>query len=430
MKKKTEDTLWFTNVVNDIEHQQRINQVLDINDYLLRKHKVLLRPDTQFKDEVFNSAKIVINTIRSIIDMHVSYVIGNPVSISGDDSIENVYNKVYKKGGYNKTDFEITSDLYKYGNAFEYVHLDGNRITSKVINNADAYPVYGEKYNYTHFIEHWRDISGNAFYIVYYPDRVEEYKNSELVNEQINLTGLPIHYAAIDRSEYSHFGDGLMLDLIPIMDAIEYLLSYMDDSVIRLSLNPIGVAKGRRVDEKIPKDMVGAVLNMEDGDGDFKWASNELDYNSVKVLLEHLIQNFYATAGIPSSVFGQSNISNVSETSLKFLFAETDNKARKTIHSLKEGMFKRFDYMRKLLQLNDITFTDDIYDTLDINFNINRPVDTESLIEGLKTQRDMGAISIKTIIEKSPYTVDVSEEIKRIEAENNNNNNSEDIENE
>lgn len=51
---------------------------------------------------------------------------------------------------------------------------------------------------------------------------------------------------------------------------------------------------------------------------------------------------------------------------------------------------------------------------------MNRPVDTSSIMDELKIQYEMGAISKQTIIDISPYTVDVSSEMQRIEAENGN----------
>ena len=86
--------------------------------------------------------------------------------------------------------------FYKYGNAFEYVFLDGDTIRSHVIPNESAFPVYDDNYNYTSFVEHWKDLDlgGDDHYIVYYPDRVETYLNRNLVETRPNLTGLPIHY--------------------------------------------------------------------------------------------------------------------------------------------------------------------------------------------------------------------------------------------
>lgn len=420
MKLRRENKLWFMDEIRKPEHSARISEVFRIREYLLRKHDILRRRDMEFKDETFTTSKMVFNTIKSIVEAHASYVIGRQVSISGEPDIVSDFNQIYRKGRYPKVDYELASDLYKFGNAFEYVFLDGDTVRSHVIANEDAFPVYDDHYNYTHFIEHWKDRDTQTdHYIVYYPEKVETYHNHNLVDTKPNLTGLPIHYVSLDKTDV--FGDGLVADLVPIMDAIEYLMSMLDDAAICLSLNPIGVVQGKRIDSKIPKDVVGSVLNLEDkNESDFKWAASNLDSDSVKLLLDNLIQQFYAVACIPASMYGQSNISNVSEVSLKYLFSQTDNKARKTIQSLMDGMFQRFEYFRKLQKLRDIhkEYSDDVFDSLNINFNLSRPVDTNSLMSDLKTQQEMGAISKQTVIEKSPYTNDVSLELQRIEKEN------------
>lgn len=415
-----DNKLWFMDEIRKPEQDRRIHDVFRIREYLLRKHDILQRHDMKFKDGTFTTSKMVFNTIKSIVEAHASYVVGRQVSISGEPEIVADFNQIYKKGRYPKIDYELASDLYKFGNAFEYVFLDGDTIRSHVIGNEGAFPVYDANYNYTSFVEYWKDIDygGEEHYIVYYPDRVDTYLNHSLIDTKPNLTGLPIHYASLDKTDI--FGDGLVADLIPIMDSIEYLMSMLDDAAICLSLNPIGVVQGKRIDSKIPKDVVGPVLNLEDkSESDFKWAASTLDSDSVKLLLDHLIQQFYAVACIPASMYGQSNISNVSEVSLKYLFSQTDNKAQKTIQSLTDGMLQRFEYFRKLQELRSIhkKYTDEAFDSLNITFNLARPVDTNSLMSDLKMQQDMGAISKRTIIEQSPYTTDVALELERIKAE-------------
>lgn len=415
--KQSINPYWFMDEVKKTEHIVRITNVLNIKIYMLRKHDVLNRKDFSFKDETYKTAKIVLNTLKPVLNFHTSYVIGNPVSISGDKDAVTLLNSVYKKGIYTKTDYQIVSDLYTYGNAFEYVYLDDGVIKSKVIANEDAFPVYDENYNYVAFIEHWQDMgSDHENYIVYTPTTVQVWEDQKLVSESNNLTGLPIHYAAMDKTEYNFFGDSMMNDLIPIMNQIEALLSKLDDAVSTLSLNPIGVSEGQRIDESIPKDIVGATLNLEDG-GKFEWASTQMDYNCIKLLLDNLIQQFYAVASVPGSVIGQGNIANVSEVSLKLLFSQTDNKAKQTIQVLREGFYKRFEYFRKLLKIQGKTMTDEAYDSLDVTFSVNRPVDTQSMMNELKTQYDMGAISKQTVIDISPYTVNVSNEMERIAEE-------------
>ena len=417
---KRDNTLWFMDEIRKPEHMHRIGEVFRIREYLLRKHNICLRPDKAFKEGDFITSKMVFNTIKSIVEAHTSYVVGRQVSISGEPEIVTDFNKIYKKGRYPKIDYELTSDLYKFGNAFEYVFLDGDTIRSHVIPNESAFPVYDDNYNYTSFVEHWkdRDLGGDEHYIVYYPDRVETYLNRSLVDTKVNLTGLPIHYVGLDKTDI--FGDGLVADLIPIMDSIENIMSKLDDAVDNLSLNPIGVVRGKRIDSMIPSDIVGVILNLDDtGDSDFKWASSTLDSKSTQLELENLIQQFYAVACIPASMYGQSNISNVSEVSLKYLFSQTDNKAQKKIQSLTDCMFQRFEYFRRLQELRSVhkKYTDEAFDSLNIDFNLSRPVDTNSLMSDLKVQQEMGAISKRTVIQQSPYTTDVELELERINAE-------------
>lgn len=168
------EPLWFTDEVNKSEHMKRISNVIIIKNYLLRLHKVLQRKDFTFKEETYTTAKIVLNTLKSILNFHTSYVIGNPISISGEPDAVKVFNKVYKKGVYTKTDYQIVNDLYTYGNAFEYTYLDNGVIKSKVIANEDAYPVYDDDFNYVAFVEHWEDFTtGHSNYIVYTPTLVQ-----------------------------------------------------------------------------------------------------------------------------------------------------------------------------------------------------------------------------------------------------------------
>lgn len=409
---------WFMDYVNEPNDCERINNVLNIKQYLTRHHKVAQRKDITFKNQTYKTAKTVLNTLKSIINFHTSYVCGNPVSISGNDIAVSELNKVYKKGLYSKIDYQIANDLYKYGNAYEYVYSDNGVVKSHIIANEDAYPVYDENLNYICFVEYWNDaVENHKHYTVYYNNRVEVYSDNELVSTNSNLTGLPIHYASIDKQDDNCYGDSILNDLIPIMDEIELLLSKMNDSIYTLSMNPIGVCAGTLMkDAMIDSNYAGAMMNMDDG-STFDWKTATLDEASIKLLLDNLLQQLYNVGGVPSAIMGQSNIANVSEVSLKMMYSQTDNIAKGTEQSLREGMYTRFVYIRKLLALNGITLPDEDFDSLDIVFNVNRPIDTSNLLNELKTQRDMSAISIKSVVENSPYTKDVSLEMERLNDE-------------
>ena len=411
------DLTWYQDEIRKTEHMQRINMVSDIDSYLLREHKVLQRPNFNFKDKEFQTAKIILQTVRTIVNFHSSYTIGNQISFTGDKELVELIERVYRKGQFAKQDYEITTQLIKYGNAWEYIYLQDNKIKSKVFINDECYPCYDDKGNYYAFIEYWRDKdSGAEYHTIYYPDRVESYIDNELVDTNKNLTGLPIHYKSMVPSAYTQFGEPFINDLIPIIDQVEQLLSRLDDAVQTLSMNPIGVLTGlSTVDEMIDSNMVGACVQL--ADGDFKYATVTMDHANIKQELDSLLMQFYGIACVPASVLGQSNVANVSEVSLSMLFNSTDNVARQNMFALKEGFAVRWEYMRKLLALQGTPIKDELFDTLDCSFNVNRPVDTESAMKEMLWQRNMGAISKQTIIENSKHTPNTALELERIKAE-------------
>lgn len=120
---------------------------------------------------------------------------------------------------------------------------------------------------------------------------------------------------------------------------------------------------------------------------------------------------------IPSSIMGQSNVANVSETSITMLYQQCDNFARQYIASMKEGFEKRLEYIRKLMEYNGQTVSDEVFDSVNFSFNVARPVDNAADMENMQIQYNCGAISKQTIIDRSPYTTDTALELKRIEDE-------------
>lgn len=412
------DKMWFETEIDKIRYADRIRRVKKIGSYLAREHKVLERPDFQFKGHTYETAKIVLQTLKSIVKFHSSFICGEPVSITGDKEFVSALNKIYRKGDYIEADLKIARDLISYADAFEYVYLDeDNKIRSKIIKNTDAYPLYDAEGKYYCFVENWTDSDTRLSYSnVYYPDRVEIYRGRELVDTKENLTGLPIWYSSLDKTKYDNFGDPFLLDLIPIMDSVENLLSKLDDAVTTLSMNPFGVVSGQRIKSEIPKDIVGVTLNLEDG-GSFNYANATMDKDSIKLELDYLIQQFYAVACVPSSILGQSNVANVSETSITMLYQQTSNFNRQFITEMTKGFMQRMEYIRKLMEIQGQTVTDEVFDSINFLFNVSKPVDNEANMNNMKIQYDCGAISKQTIIDKSPYTTDTALELQRLQDE-------------
>lgn len=398
--------------IDNIPAMNNIARVNEIKNYMDGIHKIKERKDFEFKGEKFTTAKIVLQSIKSIVDFHASYILGNPVTLNGDSEQLKLIMSIYKKAFYNSCDYQIAKDIYTYGNAYEYVYKDEDGVVkSKIIRPEYAYPIYDDGGQYVQFIEYMIDNSNNVEYkTVYDTDKVSEYVNGTLTGEYNNPTGLPIHYTCGDLDRSGYFGASIVNDLIPIIDEIEGLLSKMSDSVSTLSLNPLGVSVGDRVDASVDADITGAVLNIESG-GEYKWATAQLDTPAISVILDNLLNQFFTIAQVPSVLYGQSNVANVSEVSLKLLFNCADNLAKKTSYELLKGFYKRLEYIGMLVNDN--------FNDIEISFNYNRPADDSSIIADIKTQMELGIMSRETAMRVSPYITDVQREIEReLEASN------------
>ncbi len=410
---------WFKNQIGSSEHTYRQSKVNMIQRHLLREHNVnqRLQRTYNFKGKAFTPAAIILQGIKTVINFHTAYLVGNPVSITGTPKAVEQMNNCYRKGIYSKIDWQILNDLITYGNAFEYVYLDNNGIIrSKIFRNRDSYPIYDDNLNYRYFVEHWKSKpKGEEHFVIYYPTHIDTYVNNRLVSSIENYTGLPIHYVTMDKAEYDQFGDSIVLDLIPIQDKIEGLLSKLDDAITTLSLNPVGVITGAKMTETdmVDSNVAGAVLNLEEGNT-FDYANANMDYYSIKYEFDQLYQQFNLVAAIPSSILGQNNIANVSENSMSMVYQLTENRGKQNMNSLIEGFRQRWEYIRKLMELTNNPISDDDFESLNVSFNISKPIDTKQNMENMKMQYDMGALSKRTIMELSPYTTDSAQELQRL----------------
>lgn len=420
--KKEPGISFFRSEIESSEHKYRQGKVREIKKHLLRQHKINGRSATpiDFKGQKLIPAAIMLQGLKTVLDFHTAFLVGNPVSITGTPEAVELMNYYYRKGNYSKVDWQVLYDLVTYGNAFEYVYMDENgKIKSKVFRNEDSYPIYDDNYEYKYFVEYWKNKNdGDEHFTIYFPDHVDTYRNNTLLSSTPNYTGLPIHYVAMDKAEYDQFGDSFMLDLIPIWDRIEELLSKIDDAVTKLSLNPIGVLRGATLTENdmIDSRAVGAVLSLE-ADADYKYANAVMDYQNIKHELDNLYQQFNLVAAVPSNIIGSKNVSNVSENSTAMIFQLTENKGRKNENSLVDGFRQRWEKMRVLMAVNGDTFQDSDFDSIAVSFNINEPVDALNDMKIMQMQYNMGAISKRTIIEKSGFTADSAQEIQRLEEE-------------
>lgn len=405
---------WFVDEVQQAYHKSRIANVVSNRNYLSGNHKVLQREDAKYKGKELITRKTIIQYAKTVLKFHATYLLGNPITLSGDEEIVKVFNEIYDLGLYDTIDYKILDNVNKFADAYEYVYIDNGVIKSKVIDTCDSYPVYDDMGNYISFIEHWTDaFSGISYYNVYYPTYVEYWNNEggeeKLIDTKVNVSGLPIHYHNFSDTD-NNFGESILKDIKPLLDELEDILSKMGDAIYVNSLNPMNVAIGQRIESTIPADATGYVLNLDNGD--YKTVSTMMDYQTIKLYLDN-IKEMISQVGCMPSVFGNSNVANVSEVSLKMLFHMATVNAMETEKWLNIGLQDRFKKIKKLLELQGIKVDGNV----SVEYNLSIPVDTDEVVRNIKAMREMGAISIDTAMEKSGIIKDISAEKERLENE-------------
>lgn len=407
--------LWFKEEVNKPYHITRISNVIANKNYLKGNHRVKEREDAVYKGRELITRKTIINYAKTVLDFHDTYMLGKPITLTGNEETVKTFNDIYKLGQYSNVDYQILDRVLKFGDAYEVVFIENGVIKSKVLDSADCYPVYTDLGEYIAFIESWTDtLSSVTYWNVYYPTYVERWSNEggeeHMYDSNINVCGLPVHYHNYSDDDYL-FGDALLTDIKPLLDELEDIYSKLGDAIYVNTLNPLPVSTGTRLDAGIPADATGYVLNLEGG-GDFKIVSTTMDYNNIKFYIQSLKTMINEVACIPA-VLSNTEVSNISEMSMKMLFHLAGIKAQSNEKWMTTGIQERFEKWKTLLHMQGMTANDYV----SIEFNLNMPMDDSEVYSNLEKMRAMGAISIQTIMDNSEYINDTVIEKERLKAE-------------
>ncbi|MDN4070854.1 phage portal protein [Paenibacillus vini] len=406
---------WFVEEVNKFGNKQRINEILDIKEYISGKHRILNKPNYNYNGQVYEPRKIVLQYAKTILNFGVGYVMSKPITLTGDKVVTDAIKRLYKRGKYNQIDYDILDKMTKYGYVAEYVYIDKDKqIKSKVLDPADCHPVYDHHGEYTSLIEYYC-VENIDYYNVYLPDSVDKYTNEGGEVRQVashnNPGGLPILYH--NQDEIGYLGRSDLYDILPLLDNMEDLISKAIDAYYHY-ISGIPVVKGQQLKgDGIPKDIIGGGIVLDDN-ADFFFAQNKFDYQAFETLYKTLTSALLDIAHVPAISMSKTDISNLSEVSIRLLFQLADLKGALNSKFLRQGIEQRFEKFRTLLASSGVKFTDDEFDTLGIVFQYARPSNDKEITDNLKALYEIKGISLETLLEYNPYVTDVQGELERI----------------
>lgn len=412
---------WFVSECNSYYHQNRINKIIDIKEYLSGSHAILNRPAEQWNGKTFEPRRIVLQYAKTVLNFSTSYLLKNPVTLTGEESDVKVMKQVYKHGKFNRIDLDIMDKMVKYGVVYEYLFIDNGKIKSKLINPEDSYPIYNEQGQMIGFIEHFTTDYNVSYYNIFTDSTVQKWSDDggdlNFLGEFNNPTGLPCVYKNLNEMDNTT-GRSDLEDFINIIDNMEDLLSKYTDGIYKF-LAPIPVIVGQKLNVKdgkgeIPTNLVGIGLNLDDG-SDMKFVHGQLDFESFESVWKVLKQSLLDISNTPAVSMNNTDISNLSEVSIKLLFSLADIKAGLNERYIREGFEQRFDRIEKLLRLQGIELD---LDDLDVVFQYARPLNETDIISNIKTLKELGVMSLQSAVENAPMIWDVGSEMERLSKEN------------
>lgn len=412
---------WFVSECNSYYHMNRINKVVDIKEYLSGNHLINNRPAEQWNGKTFEPRRIVLQYAKTVLNFETSYLLKNPVTLTGEESDVKLMKDVYKKGKFHRTDLDIMDKLVKYGAVYEYLFIDKDgKIKSKLIAPEDSYPVYNEQGEMICFIEHFITDYNVSYYNIFSDSTVQKWTDAggdlNFLGEFNNPCGFPVIYKNLNELDNTD-GRSDLEDFVNIIDNMEDLISKYTDSIYKF-LNPIPVVIGQKLNIKngqgeIPVNIAGMGLQLDDG-SDFKFSSGQLDYESFESVWKVLKQALLDISNTPAVSMNNTDISNLSEVSIKLLFSLADIKAGLNERYIREGFEQRFKKIEKLLGLQGIGLNSD---DIDVVFQYARPLNESDIIDNIKTLKELGVMSLQTAVENAPMIYDPVNEIERLSKE-------------
>lgn len=420
---------WFMEFVNEYHNQARVLEVERLKNYLNGDHAILQRQGFKHNGKEYHAKKIVLNYAKTILSFQKSYLLQTPITLIGNEKVVSEYKKVSKQGKYDRLNMKILDKVLKYGEAYEYLYMDNGMIKSKIIGADEGYPLYNEENEMIAFVQMFVN-DGISYYTVFTDDVVERYDNKggelRLTARYANLSGLPVAYTS-DNELSETEGRSELSDWVSILDNMESLLSKHTEAT-EVFLDPIFLSIGQQIKESLPADIVGKGIHLDDG-GEAKYLQAQLDVKSFENTYKTLQSALLDISSTPAVSMGKTDISNLSEVSIRLLFSLANVKAGVNEQFMREGIEQRFDKIRTLLKYKGIEFSDDDFDTLDHVYHYAQPANDKEIIENLKVLKDMNSISTETVISKTPYIQDIAGELDKLKSEgvlNRNDNMSED----
>lgn len=364
--------------------------------------------------------KVHVNLAYMITKNAVDYFIGKPVKYSYENFNNEEYLQELQFENLEETENKtLARDLSKFGRAFELVNVKEDKtLYYKRLDPLTSFDVY-KKGIIPERIAHITFITYKSKYkspiiegFIYTNDEIIEftYKNRVVAfgDKKPNVFGkIPVVY-------YQNNADciGDYERVTDLLTAYSKLMSCAVDDYESISNAILLIKDSKRIDEETKKSLNSTrAIQLFSENAEMAFINKTLDSEFVKTLRQAIREDILTVCNVPD-LTDEKFSGNTSGVALRYKLIGFENlRADKELY-FKQALNRRWEiislYPAKRFEIKA--------ENININMFANLPKDIENIIQ-LAQLKNEGALSLRTMLEKSQLVDDVNEELERIEEE-------------
>lgn len=407
------------------QHKNMVERYQVLQNYYDGKHKILNR--TLSSEDLPNN-KIVANHAQYISDMAVGYVLGTPISYTGN-GVEKL-NEIFTEIDEDSHNNELALDLSIYGVGYELIYMSDDEVPSPklaVLSPFNTFlvcdttvqhkPIFAVTYSPRHDIDDnfkGYDVSvytENKVMSAFTPTLPTTTFEWEEEPEESYFNGVPIiEYK--NNKQYKGDFEGV----ITLIDAYNLLQSdrvndkeQVVDALLAVVGASLGDSEGEKIETaKLLKEM--KIIELDEG-GDAKWLVKNLNETEIEVLKKSLKDDIHEFSKVPC-LTDENFVGNASGVAMKYKLLGFEQLGKTKERYFKQGLRKR---LKLISNIENIRAKNINPNDIDITMKRSLPIDDE--LQARIAQETEGFISWETRIKRFDEEIDIEEERKRLNEE-------------
>jgi len=361
--------------------------------------------------------RIVTNYCNNIVQNYLGYLTGIPITYSGDrlEEVQDIlnYNDIKTE------DSELLKNALIYGIAYEVNYIDEDTEQRfKVFDSRECIPVYDNSLNHNlmymirYFIADTLNYNSGYTVEIYDNQTIKTYKCDSLFGSLTLIEEVQHYYGQVPVTVFTLNAEEVSIfdKIMTLQDAYNKLQSSEVDDV-EAFCDAYMILKGVTADaEDLSSMKQNRVLLLEENSS-ADYLTKSVSDTQVENLKKNINDNIHKIANSPD--FNDDKFMAQSGIAMRYKLTGFENVASSIVANMTKALQRRIELICSILNL---TASEATWRDIDIIFTRNLPVNTLEIAQQINQLR--GIVSDETLISLLPFIDDVSEELKKLQAQN------------